>query len=155
MAARQDALLRLQNQLLTRRSELQKKLYEDMNSLRDENVGSTGDTVDAAFDAGSTEMASALAEMDSRELNQIEWALARLEQGTYGICEGCSERIPVGRLNALPYSTMCIECQRESENLPRWGASRSVNWEKVYDSAPRTEDQREINLSEIEIDLSK
>jgi DnaK suppressor protein len=153
--ARQDALLRLQKQLLTRRSEIQKKLYDDMNSLRDENGGSTGDTVDAAFDAGSNEMASALAEMDSRELNQIERALTRLAQGTYGLCEACSERIPVGRLNALPYTTMCIECQRENERYPRWGGDRAGNWEKVYDAPSSTDEQREINLSEIEIDLSK
>ena len=93
--------------------------------------------------------------MDSRELNQIEWALARIEQGTYGVCEGCSERIPLGRLNALPYSTMCIECQREMESYPRWASDRVINWEKVYDAVSRTEEPKDISLSDIEIDLSK
>jgi DnaK suppressor protein len=109
-----------------------------------------------AFEAGSDEMATHLAELDSREVEQIERALLRLKQGTYGVCEGCSEKIPVGRLNALPYTTLCIECQREFEQYPDWGRARSdASWDRVYDSAPSFEEQREVRLSDIEIDLSK
>ena len=112
--ARQDALLRLHKTLLARRGEILKKLRDDMDSLRNFD-DTTGDSADVAFEAGSDEMASHLAELDARELSQIDRALARLKQGTYGSCEGCSEKIPVGRLNALPYTTLCIECQREME----------------------------------------
>jgi DnaK suppressor protein len=152
--ARQDALLRLHNQLAARRMELRKKLSDDMNNLRNQDSDLTGDSADAAFESGSDEMASQLAELDSRELDQIDRALLRLKQGTYGACEACQSKIPVGRLNALPYSTLCIECQREMEKYPDWGAERAGNWEKVYDSARPLEDQREIKLSELEIDLS-
>lgn len=154
--ARQDALLRLHKHLLARRAELYKKLTEDMSNLRNlRDSDSTGDSADAAFDSGSEEMASQLAELDSRELSQIERALARLKQGTYGLCEACQAKIPVGRLNALPYTTLCIECQREMEKYPDWAEQRSGNWEKVYDSATPLEEQREVDLSELEIDLSK
>jgi DnaK suppressor protein len=152
--ARQEALLRLHKQLLARRGELHKKLTEDMNNLRNQDSDLTGDSADAAFESGSDEMASQLAELDSRELDQIDRALARLLQGTYGSCEACQNKIPVGRLNALPYSTLCIECQREMEKYPDWAADRAGNWEKVYDAARPLEDQREIKLSELEIDLS-
>jgi DnaK suppressor protein len=152
--ARQDALLRLHNQLVARRMELRKKLSDDMNNLRNQESDLTGDSADAAFESGSDEMASQLAELDSRELDQIDRALQRLKQGTYGACEACQSKIPVGRLNALPYSTLCIECQREMEKYPDWGAERAGNWEKVYDSARPLEDQREMKLSELEIDLS-
>jgi DnaK suppressor protein len=99
-------------------------------------------------------MTSQLAELDSRELSQIERALARLKQGTYGLCESCSHKIPIGRLNALPYSTLCISCQREMEKYPNWNEYGGANWEKVYDAAPPLEEQREVDLSDIEIDLS-
>ncbi len=153
--ARQEALLRLHKQLTARRTELLRKLHDDMNNLRNQGADSTGDAADVAFESGSDEMASQLAELDYREISQIERALNRLKQGTYGVCEGCSCKIPVGRLNALPYSTLCIECQREMERYPNWASERAGNWEKVYDAPAAMEDQREVDLSEIEIDLSK
>ena len=150
--ARSEALLRLHKTLAGRRAELLRKLREDMEGLRNQESGDTGDSADAAFEAGSDEMASHLAEMDARELTQIERALVRLKQGTYGLCEVCQKRIPVGRLNALPYSTLCIECQREMEQYPDWREGGG-NWEKVYDAASAFEDQREVDLSQLEIDL--
>jgi DnaK suppressor protein len=45
-------------------------------------------------------------------LIQVTDALARFEQGTYGICESCREEIDPARLQALPYATLCIRCQQ-------------------------------------------
>src|SRR5262245_7971218 len=152
--ARQDALLRLHKTLLARRAEILKKLQDDLNNLRNFKEDSTGDSADVAFEAGSDEMNSHLAELDSRELSQIERALARLKQGTYGLCESCGEKIPIGRLNALPYSTLCIECQREMERYPDWqGGRMGGDWERLYYSARSTEDQREVRLSDLDLDL--
>lgn len=150
--ARQEALLRLHKTLLARRGEILKKLQEDMDNLRNfKGEDPTGDSADVAFEAGSDEMASHLAELDSRELSQIERALHRLKQGTYGQCESCAEKIPIGRLNALPYSTLCIACQREMESYPNWHGGRMGDWERVYDSAPALEDQREVRLSDLDL----
>jgi DnaK suppressor protein len=116
---------------------------------------SSGDSADAAFDAGSDEINSQLAELESRELAQIERALARMKQGTYGLCELCQTKIPVARLNALPYSTTCVKCQREMEMYPDWAARRGgVDWEKVSESESPLEEQRDVDLSSIEMDLS-
>jgi DnaK suppressor protein len=153
--ARRDALLRLHKSLLSRRASIRKKLADELDGLRNlKGADATGDSADVAFESGSEEMASQLAELDARELHQIERALQRLKQGTYGLCEGCGCKIPIGRLNALPYTTLCIACQREMEKYPDWADHRSAgSWEKVYDAAP-LEEQREVDLSEIEIDLS-
>src|SRR4029077_8247518 len=114
--ARSDALLRLHKSLMARRDELRKRLGGELKDLRnDKGSDSTGDSADLAFDTGSEEVASQLAELESRELNQVERALAKLKQGTYGLCEGCIRKIPVARLNALPFSTTCVQCQREME----------------------------------------
>jgi|YelNatPaOPRAMG01_1025707.scaffolds.fasta_scaffold335118_1 DnaK suppressor protein len=153
--ARRDALLRLHKSLLSRRSDIRKKLAEELDGLRNlKGTDAGGDSADVAFESGSEEMASQLAELDARELHQIERALQRLKQGTYGICEGCGCKIPIGRLNALPYTTLCITCQREMEKYPEWNNRRSAgNWEHVYDAAS-LEEQNDVDLSEIEIDLS-
>jgi len=115
----------------------------------------TGDSADAAFDNSGEEISSQLAEMESRELMQIERALKRLKIGSYGLCEICSCKIPVERLNALPYSTLCIKCQREMEHDANWLESRgSSDWNKVSDGDGGMED-RHVNLADLELDLSK
>ena len=151
--ARHDALVRLHKSLLARRAELRKKLAEDLDNLR--GAEASGDQADAALDASSDEMNSALAELDARELGQIDRALARLKQGTYGQCEVCHAKIPVGRLGTLPFCTLCIACQREMEKYPDWGRQSGGDWEKVYDAASSIEEPRDLNLAELEIDLSK
>jgi DnaK suppressor protein len=151
--ARRDALLRLHKSLTSRRDELRRRLGGTLKDLRNYKSNDTGDSADAAFDSGSEEVSSQLAELEARELSQIERALARLKQGNFGVCEGCQKKIPVSRLNALPFSTTCIECQREMELYGTWGGGAGSNWEKVSESPTPLEDQREVDLSDIEMDI--
>ena len=74
-----------------------------------------GDNVDAAVDTANDEICSQLVEIESRELGQIEHALQRIVEGVYGRCEFCGGKIAEARLNALPYTNSCIDCQRENE----------------------------------------
>lgn len=150
--ARRDALLRLHKSLVARRDELRKRLGGELKDLRSSKTSDTGDAADQAFDSGSEEVSSQLAQLESRELHQIERSLARLKQGVYGTCEGCQKKIPVARLNALPFSTTCIECQREMETHGFFGDRETGNWDKVPEGA--LEDQREVDLSDIEMDVS-
>jgi len=154
--ARRDALLRLNKTLTARRNELRKRLGSDLAELGSQKVTSaaSGDAADAAFDHTGEELSTQLAELEARELNQIERALLRLKQGTYGLCEGCGCKIPVARLNVLPYSTLCIKCQREAEGDANWLADRrSANWDAVTDGSPM--EDREVRLSDLEMDYSK
>jgi len=156
--ARRDALLRLHNSLLARRSALRSKLAGELANMREMKASDkTGDSADVAFESGSDEMSSQLAELDARELYQIERALQRLRQGTYGICEGegCGKKIPVIRLNALPYTTLCIDCQRKLEHLGWNDRGGAGDWERVFDAEKPLEEQREVRLSDLELDLSK
>src|SRR3954470_11058391 len=107
--ARRDALLRLHKSLVSRREDLGRRLGGDLKDLYEGTAGVGGDTADLAFDSGSEEVTSQLAQLESRELAQIERSLLRLKTGTYGVCEGCAKRIPVTRLNALPFTTTCIQ----------------------------------------------
>jgi len=141
---------------MARRAELSRRLggeLEDLGTFNSTNA--TGDIADAAFDSGTEEVSSQLAELEARELSQIERSLIRLKQGNYGTCEVCQVKIPVARLNALPFSTTCINCQREMENYPDWSSRRAGgNWDKVSDVESPTEETHEIDLSEIEIDMT-
>ena len=49
-------------------------------------------------------------------LSQIEEALAKIDAGTYGTCDRCGQPIAPARLEALPYATLCVDCQDRVEN---------------------------------------
>lgn len=113
--ARKESLLNLRAILVRRRDALRSALAGDLTLLKELRSESPGDVIDAAYDSAQDEISSQLAEVESRELAHIENALDRMKVGKYGLCEVCGGKIPMVRLNALPYATMCIDCQRESE----------------------------------------
>lgn len=122
--ARHEALLNLRAILVRRRDALRSALAGDLSLLKELRSESPGDLVDAAYDSTQDEISSQLAEVESRELANIENALERMKAGKYGLCEVCNGKIPMARLNALPYATMCIECQRELERSGGYAARR-------------------------------
>jgi DnaK suppressor protein len=113
--ARKDGLHKLRETLLLRRDALRAALAGDLSLLRELRQQTAGDMVDLALDSAQDEISSQLAEVESRELASIDNALDRMRSGHYGLCESCDAKIPMARLLALPYATLCIECQRESE----------------------------------------
>ncbi|NUQ64927.1 MAG: TraR/DksA family transcriptional regulator [Pirellulales bacterium] len=148
--SRKDAILSMHQVLIKRRDALRKALAGDLSLLKELRAQSSGDLIDAALDSVQDEISSQLAEVESRELARIEVALERMRQGEYGICEGCSTNIPMARLNALPYATLCIKCQREAE---REGSSArgDVDWSRLLDNGSSDVD---LSISDIELDVS-
>ena len=128
--ARKDSILKLRQLLVQRRDALRRALAGDLSILKSMAEQSGGDVVDAALDAAQDEISSQLAEVESRELAQIENALERMRQGTYGQCEICESKIPLARLSALPYAMTCIDCQRAAEA----GGSVGGSWATFVDS---------------------
>jgi len=97
-----------------------------LENLHEENPGSIGDEggEEAGFDnhIGDTatitfdrELDYTLEESAEHLLAEIDAALQRIEEGTYGICTNCGRRIADERLEARPWATLCIDCQRERE----------------------------------------
>lgn len=70
------------------------------------------DDADLMFEAERTQ---AVASNAQRLLAQVEAALQRLDAGTYGMCVQCGKDINPRRLEALPYATLCIDCQSRNE----------------------------------------
>ena len=131
--ARKDAILSMRQILIMRRDALRTALAGDLSLLKELRAQAAGDVVDAALDSAQDEISSQLAEVESRELANIERALVRIKAGNYGECEVCGNKIPVARLNALPYATSCIDCQRAAETGGGAGGG-SGDWSRVLDT---------------------
>ncbi len=149
--SRSDALLRLHERLVARCNQLRKKLSldsdgENTDALR-RNVGDLGD---AASEGAVNELNSQLASIEARELFFIQRAIMMIREGRYGTCEGCNGPIPIARLKALPYSVMCVECQRTQEELGET-ESDEVDWDKACDYENRFS-EREITLDDLKFD---
>lgn len=131
--SRNESIRNMRELLVTRRDALRKALAGDLSLLKQLREQTGSDVVDAALDAAQDEISSQLAEVESRELANIERALVRIRNGSYGDCEVCGNKIPLARLKALPYATSCIECQRASES-GGVGAGGSGDWSRVLDT---------------------
>ncbi|WP_101256393.1 TraR/DksA C4-type zinc finger protein [Streptomyces barkulensis] len=70
--------------------------------------------VEEAADQASADLLAVQTDSARRVLAEIDLALARLEDGTYGVCEGCGSAIPAERLEILPYASRCVGCQQRS-----------------------------------------
>lgn len=147
--SRKDLILNMRQILVKRRDALRKQLAENLDQLGSSKRSSISDEMlDAALDAAQEEISSQLAEVESRELVRTEFALQRMDDGLYGICEGCEGKIPMARLNALPFATYCIACQHEAE---RHGGflSGDVDWSRVQDTQTG-----EYSINDIELDMT-
>lgn len=74
-----------------------------------------GDLVDQAGDERERELSLLLTSREKEKLLAINEALEKIEEGTYGICEECGEKIGQGRLKVMPLAKLCVSCQSKLE----------------------------------------
>src|SRR3989338_2267628 len=70
---------------------------------------------DMAADTYERELSMDLVSSEQEILYQIDDALKRLDDGSYGICQQCNQPILMSRLKAVPYASLCISCQLATE----------------------------------------
>ena len=109
--------------LLRRRAQLAgdvESLAEE--TLRQNQQDAAGDLskmpihwADVSSDNFEKELNLDFIQLESAGLRDIDEALARIEQKTFGMCEACGKSITKTRLRAVPYARLCIECKREEE----------------------------------------
>ena len=89
----------------------------EAGSLEDETEEETYDNhlADSATATLNREIDYTLEENSEHVLSGITEALDRIEGGTFGSCAGCGKQIAEERLEAIPYATRCIDCQRLAE----------------------------------------
>jgi len=107
-----DTLQEMRAQLLRN---VQAELHEGREQSKDEGM----DTYDLASDARDREINFILTDREREKLQAIDEALARVEEGSYGMYESCESDIAEGRLEALPFTRLCINCQAEREKEAR------------------------------------
>ena len=117
----------LNRMLVDRQAEIRNRL----RSLREVMPAKDCDVKDAeelSMEDFVRDMDVALMVMESETLHRIDEALLRLEDGAYGVCADCEETIAEARLQALPFATLCRECQEreEADGSNRVGGRRPV-----------------------------
>ncbi len=98
--------------LITKRSELASRLERIKRNI---TAGHSADSEEQAQELENAEVVDALGNETRRELSKIASALAKMENGTYGVCVNCEEEIPLARLRAHPFADRCIRCATAAE----------------------------------------
>jgi len=75
------------------------------------------DEVDHTIEERQKQLSLLLNEREKAKLNEIDEALQRIENKSYGICEECGENISPERLKYLPYARLCVDCQGKLEKM--------------------------------------
>ncbi len=97
------------------RAQLLRNVQQDLSAVRDQNKDEGMDTYDLASDARDKEIDLILGDRDRDKVQAIDEALSRVDDNTYGMCESCEGEIAEARLQALPFTRLCINCQADRE----------------------------------------
>jgi len=97
------------------KKEIRDAEQEIVGLLRDGGDGAGNDQADVGSTTLERDHEMSLANNARDMLDQIERALSRIENGTYGVCESCGNAIGKGRLQAFPRATLCVSCKEREE----------------------------------------
>ena len=105
------------NLLIQQRSDILNKADAFKEEAKQGDV--QGDEGDLAVSELNLSLTLRLQERQAHLLSKVDRALAKIEEGTFGLCEGCEEPLLLGRLKARPVANLCISCKEEQENRER------------------------------------
>ena len=122
MALTKEQLKYFRQLLITERAkfvqEIKSIAQETSKSPREASGDLSAYTVhmaDMAADTYERELSMDIVSNEQEVLYQIDDALKRLDEGTFGVCQQCNKPITMSRLKAVPYASLCIKCQRDKE----------------------------------------
>src|ERR1035437_10369992 len=115
--ANTDLMIHRQKLLALRASLLGDMTHMEDDSLKDhaKTTSIPTDKGELANDNADQELTLTLLGSDEGILDQIEAAIQRIENGSYGRCKECGEPIPKTRLDAIPYAADCLRCASQEE----------------------------------------
>jgi DnaK suppressor protein len=130
-ANRKKFLTRVREHLLEMKAKLREEIDSELRAEREGNKDEGMDAYDLASEERDREINFILSDRERMKLKQIDDALARLDDGTYGVCDSCGLEIAEERLNAMPFSRLCRDCQqdleREAKSQRRFDDERNTN----------------------------
>ena len=127
---RKAALKSAQKSLSEMKRQLMREINEDLKLGREGSKDDGMDTYDLASEERDREINFILSDRERGKLQSIEEALARIDDGSYGICDSCEAEIAPGRLEAMPFTRLCVSCQGELEREAK--AARRFDEERAY-----------------------
>jgi DnaK suppressor protein len=110
--------------LETRQHELRRIVNRTQADGRSADEDSTQDIADRAASSYNKEFLFSQSNNERQLLQMVEKALARIREGSFGECINCGKEINAKRLEAVPWTRHCIECQEKAENGMLEEASR-------------------------------
>ncbi len=117
---RAKQLEEIRKELLSRKAEILNKLVKNREEFA-QNFEVEGDLADEASAVIERELIYDLSVAEREELEEIEEALKRLDEGTYGICISCGAQIPIERLKIKPFARYCVKCREKHEREKFFG----------------------------------
>ncbi len=115
---KRENLEQFKEQLLQKREEILNEAGKTLSGMTG-NAGNVPDPNDRATLESGRSFEIRIRERERKLLAKIEEALERIEEGEFGICEGCGEAIGQKRLEARPVTTLCIDCKTVQEQKER------------------------------------
>ena len=134
---RKNFLKDAQAKLLGMKKQILREINADLRQGREGAKADGMDTYDLASEERDREISFILGDRERGKLQAIEDALARIEDRSYGICEECESDIAPGRLEALPFTRLCVSCQSEQEKEAR--TTRRFDDDRAYRRLGSTE----------------
>lgn len=98
-----------------KKSSLSAEIAKTRSAEEETTEESTQDIADKAVSSYTREFLYSLTDGERNTLLHIDDALARIEEGNYGLCLNCSQLMTEKRLNAVPWAPYCLDCQELSE----------------------------------------
>ena len=120
----------IEKMLLQTRDELIGEIARNRKMETEELITEIGDLYDSADNERDRQLSHILNDRDRKKLREIDEALKRIEDSTYGICEDCGKRITPNRLKVMPFARLCILCKSDTEK--QVGQYRRVEEEAPY-----------------------
>jgi DnaK suppressor protein len=114
-ASRKKFLATAHENLLETKRKLLGEIDLELRAERESNKDEGMDTYDLASEERDREINVILSDRERVKLEQIDDAIERLDNGNYGVCESCGLEIAEERLIAMPFSTLCRDCQQDQE----------------------------------------
>jgi DnaK suppressor protein len=111
----QDQFQALRTRLENQRDEILNMYKADLRAGQESADDGTEDIVDRANNAYNRELMFSLSDTERTTLLQIENALRRMDEGSYGRCANCGQAINLLRLEAVPWARFCVDCQEMAE----------------------------------------
>jgi DnaK suppressor protein len=114
-ANRKKFLTDLRQNLLEMKNKLVAEIDSELKAEREGNKDEGMDTYDLASEERDREINFILSDRERVKIKQIDDALVRLEDGSYGVCESCGLEVAEERLEAMPFTRLCRDCQQDME----------------------------------------